>query len=97
MLFSQYRLFFFLPEDLPGERTVIRAAIDGIIGFKRIVREVLAKYQLRRFLVAYFFYIDGVNTVIGTASLFTEKTLGFNGQERIYLFLGTQISALLGA
>ena len=89
--------FLFLPKDHPGERTVLRAAIDGITGFKRIVREVLAERELRRFLVAYFFYIDGVLTVIGTTSLFAGETLGFEGQELIYLFLGAQVSALLGA
>jgi len=89
--------FLFLPKDHPGERTVLRAAIDGITGFKRIVREVLAERELRRFLVAFFFYIDGVLTVIVTASLFAEKTLGFKGQELIYLFLVSQVSALLGA
>ena len=36
-------------------------------------------------------------TVIVTASLFAEKTLGFARTELIYLFLVTQVSALLGA
>lgn len=89
--------FLFLPKDRPGERTVVQAAMHGLTGFKRIVREVLRERELRRFLLAFFFYIDGVLTVIVTASLFAEKTFGFEQQELIHLFLVTQVSALLGA
>lgn len=89
--------FLFLPKDRPGERTVVQAAMHGLTGFKRILREVLRERELRRFLIAFFFYIDGVLTVIVTASLFAEKTFGFEQQELIHLFLVTQVSALLGA
>ena len=89
--------FLFLPKDSPGERTVVQAAIDGITGFKRIVGEVLQEQDLRRFLIAFFFYIDGVLTVIVFAGLFAAETLGFERQELIYLFLVVQVSALLGA
>jgi len=89
--------FLYLPKDRRGERTVVQAAIEGITGFKRILREVIRERNLRRFLIAFFFYIDGVMTVIVTASLFAEKTLQFERQELIYLFLVTQVSALAGA
>ncbi len=89
--------FLFLPKDLPGERTVLQAAIDGLTGFRRIVGEVLQHRELRRFLLAFFFYIDGVLTVIVFASLFAAETLGFARQELICLFLVVQVSALLGA
>jgi UMF1 family MFS transporter len=61
------------------------------------VGEVLRERELRRFLLAFFFYIDGVLTVIVFASLFASETLGFERQELIYLFLVVQVSALLGA
>ncbi len=89
--------FLFLPKDPPGERTVLQAAIDGLTGFRRIVGEVLQHRELRRFLLAFFFYIDGVLTVIVFASLFAAETLGFAQQELIYLFLVVQVSALAGA
>lgn len=89
--------FIFLPKDHPGKQTVLHSAINGITGFKRIFMEVFRERELRRFLIAFFFYIDGVLTVIVTAGLFAEKTLGFERQELIYLFLVTQVSALLGA
>ncbi len=89
--------FLFLPKDHAGERTVIQAAIDGLTGLKHIVREVLLERELRRFILAYFFYIDGVLTVIVMAAIVAEKTFGFGKQELIHLFLIVQISAVLGA
>lgn len=89
--------FLLLPPDRPGRRTVMQAALEGITGFRRIVGEVLRERELRRFLLAFFFYIDGVLTVIVFASLFASETLGFERQELIYLFLVVQVSALLGA
>lgn len=89
--------FFLLPREGPGERTLAQAALEGLTGFRRIVGEVLRERELRRFLLAFFFYIDGVLTVIVFASLFATETLGFAPQQLIYLFLVIQISALVGA
>ena len=89
--------FLFLPRDQPGEKTLLRAAYEGVVGFRGLVREVLRERELRRFLLAFFFYIDGVLTVIIVAGPYAEKTLGFGATERILLFLVVQISALVGA
>lgn len=89
--------FLFLPKDRPSDRTIADAAITGIMGFRHTLNDVLQERNLRRFLMAFFFYIDGVMTVIVTAGLFADKTLGFEQQELIYLFLATQMSALVGA
>lgn len=89
--------FLFLPRDRSADRTVLQAAVDGITGFRRIVGEVLRERELRRFLLAFFFYIDGVLTVIVFASSFAAKTLSFESGELILLFLVVQVSALLAA
>ena len=89
--------FLFLPKDRSADRTVLQAAVDGITGFRRIVGEVLRERELRRFLLAFFFYIDGVLTVIVFASSFAAKTLSFESGELILLFLVVQVSALLAA
>jgi UMF1 family MFS transporter len=89
--------FRILPEAEGVGESVGQAALRGITGFRRIVGEVLAERELRRFLLAFFFYIDGVLTVIWFASLFADRTLGFTQSEIIVLFLVAQISALVGA
>ena len=89
--------FLALPTDSPGRRTMAQAAIEGVTGFRRILSDVLRQPNLRRFLLAFFVYIDGVNTTIYFAGIYAATTLGFSLTELIYLFLTVQMSALVGA
>ncbi len=89
--------FFYLPADSPPRMGVAQAALGGIREAWRTFREIVAVRELRRFLLAYFFYEDGVNTVIYFAAGFASKTLGFSDSEAIALFLVVQLSALAGA
>ena len=90
-------IFLGLPADRRGDRTIIRAAIEGITGFKRLVADVLKLRDMRRFLIAFFVYIDGVNTTIYFSAIFAATTLGSTPKELIYLFLVVQVSALGGS
>lgn len=89
--------FLFLPRDKPSGMPVAKAAAWGLTHFRAIVAEVLALKDMRRFLLAYFFFIDGINTVIVVAGPFAEHTFGFGTAEAIRLFLVVQFSALAGA
>ena len=61
------------------------------------MRELWSRKNSRRFLLAYFIYQDGINTVIVFSSLFEATTLGFKPQELIALYIIVQFSALIGA
>ena len=63
----------------------------------RIFRDVLGHAQLRRFLLAFFVYFDGVETTIVFSGIFAATTLKFTTPEVIKLFLAVQFSALAGA
>ena len=89
--------FLGLPPDSRGQRTVFQAAAEGVLGFRRIVSDVLRLRDLRRFLLSFFVYIDGVNTVIYFSAIYATTTLGFTRLELIILFLVVQVSALIGA
>lgn len=89
--------FFVLPSDRRTGVTVLKALSDGITGFRRITMDVLSVPGLRRFLLAFFVYIDGVNTTIYFAGIFAATTMGFNQQEVILLFMVVQVSALVGS
>ncbi|HSH74174.1 MAG TPA: MFS transporter, partial [Longimicrobiales bacterium] len=89
--------FFFLPKDSPGEMTIGAAARWGISNFRTIVAEVWRVKELRNFLIAFFFYIDAILTIIVMAGRVAEETFGFTQQETIVLFLIVQFSALIGA
>ena len=89
--------FRFLPRDRPAGMGIGQAAARGILGLKKIATEVWRNRNLRRFLFAYFFYIDGVLTIIVMAAVIAQGTFGFNQQQVIVLFLIVQFSALAGA
>ena len=89
--------FLVLPKDQPTEMTVAQAARWGVTSFREIVTEVWELTELRNFLLAFFFYIDGVLTVIVMAGVVATETFGFDQQGTIVLFLIVQLSALVGA
>ncbi len=89
--------FLYLPPDRAGEMSVPQAARWGITNFPEIVRAVWQLKELRNFLIAFFFYIDGVLTIIVSAGTVATETFGFTFEDTIILFLVVQISALVGA
>ena len=89
--------FLWLPADAPARMSPWAAARGGIAESWRTFNEILQYRELRRFLAAYFFFEDGVNTVTYFAAGFASKTLGFTTEQSIFLFLLIQISALAGA
>ena len=89
--------FFYLPRDRSGGMTVPQAARWGLTNFRVIVREVWQLEDLRNFLIAFFFYIDGVLTIIVSAGNVATETFDFTFNATITLFLVVQISALIGA
>ena len=99
VMFALFSLpsFLGLPGDRPRGRGVVQAAREGITGFRELLGHVWGEPNLRRFLIAFFIYIDGVNTTIYFSAIFASKTLGFEQAELIYLFLLVQLSVLVGA
>lgn len=90
-------LFRAMPRDVPSGIAARQAAIEGIVHFRRILRDALGMPRLRRFLLALFFYIDGVETTIFFASIYAATTLHFTAGELILMFLAVQLAALAGA
>lgn len=90
-------LFRTMPPDLRNDVPAWRAAIDGVTNFRRILRDALGVRDLRRFLLALFFYIDGVETTVYFASIYAATTLHFTAGELILMFLAVQLAALVGA
>jgi len=84
----------------PASPRRVAPGVAAVEGFRRVgslVREVWAMDDLRRFLIAYFLYIDGVTTAIYFTGIFAATTLGFGDAELISLFVAVQLSALAGA
>lgn len=100
---AAFFLIFAMPafRTLPGGRgsgtSVARAAVLGIRDLREVVADVWRIKDLRNFLLAFFFYIDGVLTIIVMASIIAEGTFGFTLEGVILLFFIVQFSALAGA
>jgi len=90
-------LFIFLKDT---RKSVIRTESFAAIGFKRVFNTLthLRSYKnLAIFLLAYFFYIEGVNTVIYFSGNYASTTLGFTMSELIIFFIIVQTTAILGS
>ena len=86
-----------LPPDGAGEMRIGQAAVLGLRNVRSIAVEVWRIPNLRKFLFAYFFYIDGVLTIIAMAGVIAGVTFGFTTVGVIVLFLIVQFSAMAGA
>lgn len=88
--------FLFLPRDVRGEPLLI-AGIMGLRYTLTTLKNIWRRRDTKRFLIAYFIYEDGINTVIIFSSIFAATTLGFRPQELIILYLVVQVTALFGS
>lgn len=69
-------------------------------GFKKVIGTLknINQYPvLRNFLLAFFFYIDAINTIIFFSGIYARKTLGFSITELAIFFLIVQVTAMLGS
>ena len=93
--FAQYT-FRHLPKDMKtsfGENAMAR----GVKELKSVYHKLKKKTNVKRFLLAYFFYIAGVNTVIYLATTFAKKELQFETYELIIIVLILQLVGVGGA
>jgi len=70
------------------------------IGITRVWNTLshLKNYKnLATFLLAYFFYIEGVNTIIFFSGNYASTTLGFTETDLLIFFLTVQTTAILGS
>ncbi len=89
--------FLFLPGDRAGTLSLAGAVRVGFTQTQSSLRRILRLPTLRRFLLAYLCFEDGINTVVFFSSIFAGHTLGFTTPQVIQLYFVVQLSALLGA
>lgn len=90
-------LFIFLKDS---RKKVERNESFLKIGYKRVwdtISHLKSYKNLAVFLLAFFFYIEGVNTVIYFAGNYAHTTMGFSEMELIYFFLTVQTTAIIGS
>lgn len=89
--------FYYLKDR--GERKKISWNIlgHGIKELKKVFRIVKSKMVMHRFLISFFLYSMGVQTVMLLAPIFADKEIGMAGDEMIIVVLIIQIIAIAGA
>jgi len=90
-------LFMVAPPQREGCRDGPGGALAGVRETFRVLSGLWRRRDARRFLLAFFFYQDGVNTVIVFSSIFAATTLGFETRELVLLYMVVQATALLGS
>lgn len=90
-----------IPDELPDEYQG-RSLWGGLarLGFARTVataRKLLGFKHLMLFVLAFLFYNDAVQTVIGVTGVYAEDTLGLGATDIIIVFLIVQFVAFFGA
>ena len=85
-----------LPKDLAG-RPKDNLFSKGWEEIKKIWNQVKNQINVKRFLIAFFCYSAGAQTVIFLAATFAEKELGFEASQLIVTILLLQIVGIAGA
>lgn len=90
-------LFIYLKDN---RKKVVQPESYYSIGISRVWNTLsnLKNYKnLALFLLAYFFYIEGVNTIIFFSGNYASTTLGFSETELLIFFLTVQTTAIAGS
>ncbi len=95
-VFSQYT-FLNLPKYTSSKRGEGNWIFNGLRELKKVFLEVQKQKLLKRFLLSFFFYNMGVQTVMYLAPLFAKKEIGLDSSNLILTILIIQLVAIVGA
>ena len=81
------------PEDKPQGKLFRK----GMEELRKVWSSVKGQFNTKSFLISFFFYSAGVQTVLYLASTFAEKELAFEPSELIMIILLLQLVGIIGA
>ncbi len=93
-------LFIFIKEKKNTVTDTLTGSNFIKIGYKRTIdtlKHINQYKNIRKFLLAYFLYIDGVNTIIFFSAIYAQTTLNFSIPDLILFFVIVQVTALIGS
>ena len=97
LIFSLPIFIFFKSRQIPSRESFYNSLKKSFHSIRQTRREIADHKELIKFLIAYFFYNDGLSTVITFSSLYAHSTLQMTMQEITVLFFFLQITAFIGA
>ncbi|NLT50982.1 MAG: MFS transporter [Ignavibacteria bacterium] len=90
-------LFLFIRDDRKEKKSSVNYLRIGFLRVWETVSNLKKFKNLALFLLAYFFYIEGVNTVIFFSGNYASSTLSFSFTELILFFIIVQSTAIIGS
>lgn len=94
--FAQYT-FFYLPTNNSGKKLKKDVVFKGFKELRKVLKELKYLRELKLFLVSFFLYSVGVQTIILIAALFGDKELNLDTDKLIITILLIQLVAIVGA
>lgn len=92
------QIAFYYLRDVPTGRSITREVLgQGIKELKKVLSQIGQKQVMKRFLLSFFLFSMGVQTVMLLAPLFADKVIGMGADEMIIIVLILQILAVVGA
>jgi len=90
--------FFKLPKGVPlAAKPQYSVLTNGFHELQKVLRQIQKMPVLKTYLLAFFFYSMGVQTVMLAATLFGSKELGLETSQLIAVILVIQLVAIAGA
>lgn len=89
--------FYFLKDRATGKSMTYEILGNGVRELKKVFSVVKGKTAMLRFLISFFIFSMGVQTVMLLAPLFGDKEVGMTANEMIIVVLILQIVAIAGA
>ncbi|ABA89095.1 membrane protein, major facilitator superfamily [Syntrophotalea carbinolica DSM 2380] len=96
-LFFSLPTFYFLREEMIPLPSVKSTTATGLRAMWQVWKELRDYPDLLRFLLAYLFYNDGIQTVIAVAAIFGKDELGLGTTSILGCFLMIQFVAMPGS
>ena len=94
--FAQYT-FYHLPNNTVNKKLEKGFIFNGLKELNTVARGLQKQLQLKQFLIAFFLYSIGVQTLILLAAVYGESELGVETNKLIITILLIQIVAIFGA
>lgn len=94
--FAQYT-FYHLPNNIHRKEPQGSWILNGVKELKKVLHQVKGLRMLKRYLLAYFFFNMGVQTVMYVATLFGIEVLKLPSDNLIITILIIQLVAIAGA
>ena len=86
-----------LPSNVFNKKPQGRVFINGYLELKKVFRQLEYQPNIRKYLLAFFFFNMGVQTVMLLATLFGSKELKLESDQLIPILLIIQFVAIIGA